>query len=202
MRSTIFTLLFSASALLAFPVFAQTAPSADAQAANAQPQSGPADLCRELLAYAEKKASEPSQAQAGQAPAAAGAPLPRADAQGTGRQGGGSVDQSSSAGTQSQPAAPTTTPATPGAAPEAAASAHATGASSGGAGASPAGSTDSSGQFKLAGDIALQQVRDTVKGGDRQACRDATQKMRRAGGDLPAPLIALAAYEPDPTKRK
>jgi hypothetical protein len=44
-------------------------------------------------------------------------------------------------------------------------------------------------------------VRDLAGGGDRQACRDGAQKMRRAGADMPAPLLALAAYEPDPAKR-
>ena len=48
----------------------------------------------------------------------------------------------------------------------------------------------------------MQQVRDLAGGGDRQACRDMTQELRRAGADLPAALIALAAYEPDPAKRR
>jgi hypothetical protein len=50
--------------------------------------------------------------------------------------------------------------------------------------------------------VTLQQLRDTAQGADLQACRDSAQKLRRAGADMPAALIALAAYEPDASKRQ
>jgi hypothetical protein len=50
--------------------------------------------------------------------------------------------------------------------------------------------------------VTLQLVRDSAQGANRLACRDAAQKMRRAGADMPAALIALAAYEPDAAKRQ
>ena len=70
------------------------------------------------------------------------------------------------------------------------------------AGGAPAAQAGPSGDTKLAEGVTLQQVRDTTGGGDRQACRDSAQKLRRAGADMPAPLLALAAYEPDPAKRQ
>jgi hypothetical protein len=69
------------------------------------------------------------------------------------------------------------------------------------AGTSPPGTASSAANFKLAGSVTLQQVRDAAKGGDRGACRQTAQELRRAGATLPAALIALAAYESDPAKR-
>src|SRR5829696_3043136 len=243
MRSALFAALLGTSALIAVSAVAQTSPppapadqpATQGQAPAAQPAapvpaaasappaaqaaSGPADLCKELLAYAEKKAAEPPKPAPGQAaapaqppappqpaPAAGGsqqqasAAPPRVDGQSTGTQGGGSQGPSTSTNTTAQPAAPPTAPVATGAAPEAASSPHASGSgSAGGAPAAPAGPW---GDTKLAGDTTLQQVRDTTGGGDRQACRDSAQKLRRAGADMPAPLLALAAYEPDPAKRQ
>lgn len=211
------------------PTIAQPSAPAPAAAAQAIAQGGPADLCKELLAYAEKKAVEPPKPPAGQAAAPAAAPAPaqpaaaaqqppaqqqpaaapqggagqqaaatpRADGPATGTQGGGSVDRSTSANVASQQSAAPVSPATPGAAPEPAASAHA--ASSGAAQTTADGP---GGEVKLPGGATLQQVRDTTGGGDRQACRDAAQKMRRAGADLPAALIALAAYDPSVAKKQ
>jgi hypothetical protein len=200
MRSGIFAFLFGSSALIAVSALAQAAPS-NAPAATAQPKAGATDVCQELLAYAEMKAAEPPATPAGQASTPAAAAPPLADGQATGTQGG-SVSPISSTNMRSQAAAPPTAPIAPGAAPEAAASPHASGSSHGGAGATPAGTPDASAEFKLAGGATLQQVRDTARGSDRQACRATVQKLRHAGADLPAALIALAAYEPDPAKRQ
>lgn len=187
MRKALLAVLLGATALAAGP-------------AGAQQQGGAADLCQELLAYAEKKASEPPKEQQNQASGPAAAPQPREDGHQTGTQGGGSVNSTSSSNTSSQGgSAPTTAPATSGAAPEAASSPHAT---DGGQSGTPAGAAVPDEEFKLAGDVPVGKVREIVSGGDRQACRDLVQTVRRAGGDLPAPLIALAAYEPDPAKRK
>lgn len=201
MRSAILAILFGSSALIAASALAQTTGSTSG-AATSQAQSGPADLCQELLAYAEKKASEPPKQAQAQAPSPAGAPPPRTEGQSTGTQGGGSVDRSASRDTSSQTSAPPTTPATPGAASEPATSSHATEQAGQASGATQPGAPVAKEEFKLAGGMTVQQVQDTVKGGDRQACRDTTQKLRHAGADLPAGLIALAAYEPDPAKRK
>jgi hypothetical protein len=174
---------------------------ASASSAQTAAPEGAANLCQELLAYAEKKAAEPPKAEGGQAAGMAAAPPPRRETEGSGTQGGGSVGPNASADTRSQGAAPTTTPTAPGAASEPATSPHASDGSTPGSGASAPGSGGSAAAFKLAGDIPLQQVRETAGRGDRQACREMTQTMRRAGGDLPAALIALAAYEPDAAKR-
>jgi hypothetical protein len=192
MRSAVLAILFGASCL---------AQPALAQDANTQ-QGGPADLCREFLAFAEKKASEPPKQEQSQAAAPASAPKPRTDSPSGGTQGGGSVSGSASKDTSSQSSAPPTAPVSSGAAPEAASSPHATDSRSSGQGATPAGAAVPKDEFKLAGDIPVKQVRDVAQQGDRQACRDLAQKVRRAGGDMPAALIALAAYEPDPAKRK
>jgi hypothetical protein len=203
MRGAVFALLFGSSALIAVSALAQTgAPLSTAPATTARPEAGAADLCQELLAYAEKKSAESPEPLAGQASAPAAAPLPRGDEPATGTQGGGSVGPSTSTNTSSQAAAPPTVPVSSGIAPEAASSPHASGSSGGGAGAMPAGTPGPSAEFKLASGITVQQVRDTASGGDRQACRDAAQMMRYAGADLPAALIALTAYEPDPAKRQ
>jgi hypothetical protein len=194
MRRTL-SALFGASLLITVPALGQTANPPSTRSSSATP-SGPADLCQELLAYAEKKAAEPSKAQAGQAPASASAPPPRSDEYASGTQGGGSVGPRSLRDTSAQPAAPPMVPTTPGATSEPATSPYA---------ADPAGASGAAqgtAEFKLAGDITLHQVRDIAERGDRQACRETAQKLRRAGADLPADLIALAAYEPDPAKRQ
>jgi hypothetical protein len=183
MRSASIALLFGAATLVSTAALAQ------------DPGGGAADLCKELLAYAEKKASEPPKEQA-RAPA--GAPAPRSDGQGTGTQGGGSVSAETSKDTSSQSSAPTTAPVSTGAAPEATSSPHATDGKDNAQGSARAGAKD---EYELAGGVTLRQVRETAAGSDRQSCRAAAQVMRRAGGDLPAELLALAAYEPDPAKR-
>lgn len=185
MHRVALALLLGSAAFLALPAYAQ-----------------PADLCRELVAYAEMKLKEPPKHEQGQAASPSTAPKGRSDGQGSGTQGGGSVDQSSSSNTSAQSSAPTTAPVSSGAAPEAASSPHATDGASDGKGATAPGAPVSAAEFKLAGDISVQQVRDLAQGGDRQACRDMAQIMRRAGADMPAALIAMAAYEPDPAKRK
>lgn len=187
MRITLIAVLFGASSLAQVALAQEAVPGAAA------------DLCRELLAYAEKKASEPP--KDAQAAAPANAPAPRADGQSSGTQGGGSVDANASKDTSMQSAAPPTTPVAPGAAPEPTSSPHATDGQSSGQGETPAGSNVSKDAFKLAGNVPFSQVREIAQQGDRQACRDLTQKVRRAGGDLPAELIALAAYEPDAARR-
>jgi len=182
-----------------------TAPAL-AQGSDASPQAvqgAAADLCHEMLAYAEKTAAGPQKPGGqGQAGAPANAPQPRGDGHMTGTQGGGSVSGSSSSDTSGQSSAPTTAPVASGAAPEAASSPHATDAASNAQGASPPGADLPPEVFKLPGGVSLQQVRDVAQKGDRQACRATTQTMRRAGGGLPAELVALAAYEPDPARRK
>ncbi len=70
-----------------------------------------------------------------------------------------------------------------GAAPEAATSPHATEAVKG-----PLA--------KLFADVTIEQIRMAAQNRDWGACRDAAQKMRRAGADMPAPLMALAALDP------
>lgn len=187
--------LFSLSVLFALPALGQTGnPPSDG--------TGAADLCQELLAYAEKKAAEPPKdgggAQAATLPAA---PPPRRDDAGSGTQGGGSVGPSASADTSSQEGAPTTVPVAPGAASEPATSPHASEGSSEAAGASRPGTVDNAAEFSLGAGLTLSRVRETAGRSDRQACRDVAQTLRRAGADLPAGLIALAAYEPDPAKR-
>jgi hypothetical protein len=188
MRCGIFAALFGSSALIAGAALAQKA--------------GPADVCQELLIYAEMKATQPPVSPPGQASTPAGAALPRADGQATGTQGGGSTSPSSSSNMRSQAATPPTAPIGTGAAPEAAASPHASGPSDGGAGATLAGTPDTPAELRLAGGVTLQQLRDTAKSSERQGCRETVQMLRRAGADLPAALIALAAYEPDPAKRQ
>jgi hypothetical protein len=195
MRSALFAILFGTSSLIAVSAFAQTnaspsgvrtAQAAGAAAPTSTQSSGPADLCKELLAYVEKKAAEPPKPPAGQPSAAAGGPQLRTEGRATGTQGGGTVGPSTSTDTSSQPTAPPTAPVATGAQSEAAASPYAS-----------HGATD----LKI-GDMALEKLRDTAKSSDRQACRDTAQKLRHAGADLPAALIALAAYEPDPAKRQ
>lgn len=195
-----FFAVIGASVLMAASAPAQTTGSPPATTKpEAQSQAGPADLCHELLAYADKKASEASKPSAGQqASTPAAAPLPRRDARESGTQGGGSVGPSSSADTSTQASAPPTLPVAPGASPEPATSPYASQSS----GTAQTGGAEKPEEVKLAGGMALQQVRDTANGGDRQACRDTAQKLRHAGADLPAALIALAAYEPDPAKRQ
>jgi hypothetical protein len=152
--------------------------------------SGPPDLCQELLSYAEEKVAAPTDAAAARKSGPAVVSPPRVDGQATGTQGGGSVDPNVSLSKVPEPPAPPIVPVAPGAAPEPAVSPHATDPS------------DDDALFKLAGGTTLQQVRDAARTGDRQTCRDITQALRRAGADLPAWLIALAAYEPDPAKRR
>jgi hypothetical protein len=41
-----------------------------------------------------------------------------------------------------------------------------------------------------------RQGREAAQGKDVLACRDVTQKMRRAGLDLPADLLVLGALDP------
>lgn len=154
-----------------------------AGAAPAQ-QSGPANLCQELLAFAEKKASEPPKPAAAPSSGAM-----RPDNQSSGTQGGGTTNPSSSSNTSSQGAAPPTSPVSSGAAAEPATSPHAT----------DQGSSDPVGPM-LAGGVTLQQVKDAASSGNHQACREAAQKIRRSGGDMPAALIALAAYEAPPAR--
>lgn len=194
MRSALFAVLFGTSALITASAFAQTnTPQPNARTAQpagstgsaAAQTSGPADLCKELLAYAEKKAAEPPKPSADQASTPAGAPPLRGEAPTSGAQGGGTIDPRTSTDTSTQPTAPPTAPVATGAQSEAAASPYA---------------SDPSTDLKL-GDTTVQKVFDTAKSGDRQACRDTTQKLRHAGAALPAALIALAAYEPDPAKR-
>jgi hypothetical protein len=193
MRSAIGALLLGTTMLA--PAYAQVnAPSQQAA------QNGPADLCKEMLAFAEMTAAGPQ--KGGQAPASSSAPPPRSDTQTSGTQGGGSVSGSSSSDTSKQSSAPTTTPVATGAAPEAASSPHATGGTTNAQGATQPGANVRPEEFKLPGGIALQESREVAQKGDRQACRDTVQTMRRAGGGLPAELIALAAYEPDPARRK
>jgi hypothetical protein len=48
----------------------------------------------------------------------------------------------------------------------------------------------------LFADVTIEQIRAAVQNRDWAACRDAAQKMRRAGADMPATLIALAALDP------
>lgn len=153
-----------------------------------QPVQAAADLCQEMQAYAEKKASEPPKpAQAATGGSAATTPL-RKDGEASGTQGGGTTGPSTSGSTSTQSSPPTTAPTSSGAAPEPTTSPHATGSTTVDSGSGP--------DFKFPGDITLSQLRDIAARGDHQACRDTTQKLRRAGADLPAALIALAAYEP------
>lgn len=142
-------------------------------------QGGAADLCRELQVYAEKKAAEPPKGDSGEGKGEA----TRVDNRNSGTQGGGSTNHSASSNTAKQDSAAPTAPVSSGAAPEPATSAHAT-------------STGGGGPSGLAGGLTVQQVLETSSRGDRQACREAAQTLRRAGADLPAALIALAAYEP------
>lgn len=144
-------------------------------------QNGAADLCRELLAYAEKKAAEPPKGDTGQA---GKAEEMRGDRRSPGTQGGGSSNRSTSSDTSGQSSAAPTAPVSTGAASEPATSGHAN---------SPGGDATGS---ELAGGVTLQQLRETGGRGDRRACRDTAQTLRRAGADLPAALIALAAFEP------
>ena len=101
MRGALFAALLGTSALIAVSAAAQTSPpqppadqpATQGQAPAAQPAapvpaaaaaappaaqaaSGPADLCKELLAYAEKKAAEPPKPAPGQAAAPAQAQAP------------------------------------------------------------------------------------------------------------------------------
>ena len=194
MHRTLFTALFAASALAATAGLAQTGPT--------RGDSGAANLCQELLAYAEEKAAEPPGDSGGQAASPAAAPLSRSDSPQSGTQGGGSVGPSSSSDTSSQTAAPPTTPVEPGANSAPAVSPHATDPSQAGQGASAPGAAGPDEAFKLAGGITVQQVRELVEADNRQNCREAAQTMRRAGADLPAGLIALSAYEPDAANRQ
>lgn len=142
----------------------------------------PADLCRELLAYAEKKAAEPpKEEKSAQAGRQGGL---RNDNHGSGTQGGGSSNSSTSSDTSEQKSAAPAAPVSTGAAAEAASSGHAAGQAGNNSGPT------------LAGGVTIQQVRETSGRGDRQACRETAQIMRRAGADMPAALLALAAYEP------
>jgi len=43
---------------------------------------------------------------------------------------------------------------------------------------------------------AVQAAQSAIEAKDVLACRDAAPKMRRAGVALPAPLLALAAFDP------
>src|SRR5919202_6717765 len=147
MRRTLFVALLGSSVLVAVPVFAQgtsAPPSGGPDGA-----SGPANLCQELLAYAEKKAAEPPKDAAGEQKAPAAAPLPRADAEHSGTQGGGSVGPSSSTDTSSQASAPPTTPVAPGAESAPASSPHASDSSNAGKGASSPGTASSPADYKL-----------------------------------------------------
>lgn len=180
MRGLFANFLLGAALFAATPASAQ---SSGGLSSGSAPQAGPADLCKELLAYAEKAAAETrgsSDDTNKSTPVA-----PRQDSQGTGRQGGGSVSTSSSNDTSEQTDAPTTAPAAPAAAPEAASSPH---ASDGGHGPAEAAAQ-------------LARIREVVERGDRMACRTTVQRLRRSGAEIPAALIALAAYEPDSARR-
>jgi hypothetical protein len=202
MRSAPLAALLGASAFLAVSAIAQTndaAPTTSpAHTPTAAPTSGPANLCQELFAYAEETATEPPTS----APADQASTMSlRSEGDDTGTQGGGSVDASTSTDTSSQEGAPPTAPVATGAAPEAASSPHASD-SARAPGASPAGTAERPGVFTFAGGVTLQQLRAVADSGDRQACRRMAQGLRRAGADMPAELIALAAHEPDPEKRQ
>lgn len=187
--------LFSLPFVLALPALGQTA-------APASDGAGAADLCQELLAYAEKKAAEPPKDGGGDQAAGLAAAPPRATTlRGRGRKAADPPDRGSSADTSSQEGAPTTTPVAPGAASEPATSPHASDSSSEAAGSSRPGTGENAAEFSLGAGITLSRVRETAERNDRQACRDVAQTLRRAGTDLPAGLIALSAYEPDPAKR-
>lgn len=203
------------------PAAAQGQPPAQAQQ-QTQPQSpqqaqqqtqGAADLCAELLGYAEKKLADARQGQqngqqtgagaqngssgtppaqnpggalkGGNPPTESHADAPRQDSQQSGTQGGGNTSGTSSSNTANQPAAPATAPTTTGAASEAATSPHATDQTT----------KVQTSANEVAG-VSVDDIRGAAGRSDRGACRAAAQKMRRAGADMPASLIALAALDP------
>lgn len=180
MRGVLASYLLGAALFAAAPAAAQ---SSGGPLSGGAPQAGPANLCQELLAFAEKAAAE-ARGSSGETKETTTL-VPRQDGEGAGRQGGGSVSTSSSNDTSEQADAPTTSPAAPAAAPEAASSPH---ANDGGRG--PAEST-----------AQLAQIREAVERGDRMACRATVQELRRSGAEMPAALLALAAYEPDASRR-
>jgi len=144
-------------------------------------QAGEANICRELASYvdsATKQAGQekPSEGNSGTSPGDV-----RRDGQGTGTQGGGSVSSESSSNDRQQADAPANAPASSSAAPEPATSPH----------ASSDATTPLGGEEKWRRPDHLYAV---ARGGDIPACRKATQDLRRGGVDLPASLIALAAY--------
>lgn len=181
-------------------LLAMAAPVAMAQTDAPQPgaaagQTGsgePANICQELVAF--MKAPAPGQATA------AGAPAPAA-AQGAGSSGGGSgqavptrpASQTQSAqqitgqsGVAVNAPAQSGTPAAGGSSPEAAPqkssrSAPVPNASQG----TPKESV-----------LSVQDAEALAAANNTQGCRDAAQKLRRAGVVMPPSLLALAALEP------
>lgn len=150
------------------PQAAGQKPEARTPAAETR-SGGPANICRELVAYLQPK---PSPAPtAGQAPASsAQAAAPQAPA--------------SAAAGQPQAAQPGPNPASSAAGPAVQASGQ------------PAPVQNASAPAK-APPVSLQEASALADKNDLPGCQKAAQKLRRAGIDLPPGLIALAALKPE-----
>lgn len=145
------------------------------QPGDPAPRSGPADLCRELVAFVRPPApaqppTPPSQAVAVQAPQGGQSQLPSAGAGETQQKSGLSGPVA-----QNGPGAPGPQGQAQAAAPSGAAAPPAPGKPT------PA---------------MIEQVDAAAASRDVKACRAVARQMRTAGVVMPAPLLALAALDP------
>ncbi|MBY0299767.1 MAG: hypothetical protein K2X71_27650 [Methylobacterium sp.] len=171
MASLMRTALAAALVLLPAAALAQ-------QPGDPAPRSGPADLCRELVAFVRppvpaapaQPAAPPSQAVAVQAPQGGQSQLPSAGAGETQQKSGLSGPVA-----QNGPGAPGPQGQAQAAAPSGAAAPPAPGKPT------PA---------------MIEQVDAAAASRDVKACRAVARQMRTAGVVMPAPLLALAALDP------
>ena len=206
MKKTVF--IGAALCLLPAAVAAQQSP--DTGAAQQQEARGtPANICHELVAFLQPKpqAHSASPQAAGQAAQGQGAPAPQAAGQPTQPpQASGQSGSAQQASGQSgvgpeapkpnapQQASGSNAPQTSGqSAPVPQGSGQNAPQTSGQSAPVPQGSAKSTPAETA---VTLEQAQAMAEANDVQGCRDATQRMRRAGVALPPALIALAALDP------
>ena len=216
MNKTAVLAIGTAFCLLPLVVAAQQTPDAAGTAAKPDEARGrPANICHELVAFLQPKPAPQSatpQAAAPQAatPQAVGQPQPaqaagqpaqppQASAQsGSAQQASGQGGVGPEAPKPNAPAQQASGPNAPQTSGQSApvppqGSGQNAPQTSGQSAPIPQGSTQSTPAQTA---VTFEQAQALAEANDIKACRDATQKMRRAGVALPPALIALAALDP------
>ena len=184
--------VFIGAALCLLPAAVAAQQSPDTGAAQQQGARGaPANICHELVAFLQPKpqtqsaspqaAGQPAQGQGAPAPQAAGQPNQPPQAAG---QSGSAQQASGQSGVGPEAPKPN--------APQQASGSNAP-QTSGQSAPVPQGSAQSTPAETA---VTLEQAQAMAEANDVQGCRDAAQRMRRAGVALPPALIALAALDP------